>query len=126
MTDAALAGCSAAGAPPAVAPDNLPGPPVLLVPVPELPTRDEFGSPLLTLALREVAGERVAEGYTSRERLVDVHGSGQPWVAFSVADSIRLLANAGASVLVVDPGGAGGAVGIDLRCAVPEGSGVAR
>jgi hypothetical protein len=94
--------------------------------VPELPTRDESGSPRLTLALRAVAGERVAEGYTSRERLVDVHGRGQPWVAFSVADSIRLLAEAGASVLVVDPGSAGGAVGIDLTCAVPDAGGAAR
>jgi hypothetical protein len=125
MTDAALAGCSAPGAPPAVAEDGT-GPPVLLVPVPELPTRDESGLPLLTLALREVAGERVAEGYTSRERLVDAHGPGQPWVAFSVADSIRLLADAGASVLVVDPGGAGGAVGIDLTCAAPEAGGAPR
>lgn len=99
---------------------------MLLVPVPELPTRDESGSPRLTLALREVAGERIAEGYTSRERLVDVHGSGQPWVACSVADSIRLLANAGASVLVVDPGCADGAVGIDLTCAVPAANGATR
>jgi hypothetical protein len=87
---------------------------VLFVPVPELPARDGSGLPELTLAFREVAGERVAEGFTTPERLVQACGPSQPWVAISVTDSVRLLATAGASVLVVDRDGAGGAVGLDL------------
>jgi hypothetical protein len=126
MTDSTAAEGSTRRVPTGPAKAADPGAPVLLVPVPELPARDGSGLPLLTLGFREVAGERVAEGFTTAERLVHARGPGQPWVAFSVADSISLLANAGASVLVVDPGSEGGAVGLDLTwvgSGTPEGRG---
>jgi hypothetical protein len=105
MTDAA-----------ATDPPDSSGAPVLLLPVPALPAPDEAGLPQITFAFRRVGDETVAEGYTSRERLVDACGPAQPWVALPVSQSIRLLAGAGASVLVVDAASAGGAIGVDLRC----------
>jgi hypothetical protein len=94
-------------------------PHVLLVPVPVLPSAAGSGPPELTLAFQRMDGETVAEGYTSAERLIDACGPAQPWVALSVRDSIALLARAGASILVVDRGAAGGTLGVDLTCAVP-------
>jgi hypothetical protein len=136
-TAAATAGAAGAGTRPAtegaagsdlphgVATEDDAGGRVLLVPVPVLPVRDSADLPEVTLAFRRLAGETVAEGYTSLERLVDACGPAQPWVAFSVADSIRLLAGAGASVLVVDAGG-GGAVGVDLTTAASDTAGASR
>jgi hypothetical protein len=88
--------------------------PVLLLPVPELPGLDESGLPRLVLAFRRVAGETVAECFTSRVRLVGSCGPKQPWVAYSVADSIRLVADAGATVLLVDPGPERASIAVDL------------
>ena len=124
MTDAAPAEGSTARAPQVVPipQDDVPGPGVLLVPVPELPASGS-GPPEITFAFQRLDGELVAEGYTSPERLVDACGPAQPWVAFSVRDSVRLLAGAGASVLVVDPGADGGTVGLDLTGAVPDAGG---
>jgi hypothetical protein len=126
MTDAAPRVIAAAGPPPTL-PDHADrGQPVLLVPVPELPAADDAGVPQLTVAFRELAGETVAEGYTSLERLVEGCGPAQPWVAFPLAASIRLLAAAGASVLIVDPRTDCGTVGLDLTCAVSATEGACR
>ena len=100
--------------------------PSLLLPVPELPGPDDAGVPRLVLAFRPVAGEIVAEAFTTRARLVDACGPAQPWVASSVVDSITLVADAGASVLVVDPGIQGEAVGIDLTFLASGGGGAPR
>jgi hypothetical protein len=113
MTDAIVAGTADLTVPPVAATDAS-GRPVLLVPLPELPTWDDSGSPRLVFAFREEAGEVVAEAFTSQARLVDARGAAQPWAAFSVADSLSLLADAGASMLIVDPGVEGGTVGVDL------------
>ena len=122
MTDAAPAEGFVARAP-LVAPEaDLQGPGLLLVPVPELPAAGS-GPPEITFAFRRLGEETVAEGYTSPERLVDACGAAQRWVAFSVADSVRLLAGAGASVLVVDPGADGRTVGLDLTGAAPDAGG---
>ena len=89
--------------------------PVLLVPVPALPARDPSGAPpRITFELRTILGQTVAEAYTSRRRLVESRGHDQRWVAFPVDDTIRLLAAAGAHVLVVDPASPGGAIGVDI------------
>jgi hypothetical protein len=124
MTDAVQS--SRRCAPPAGTPDVDPAAGVLLLPITALPARDEAGLLQLTVALREAAGETVAECYTSRQRLVADCGPIQPWVAFPVADSVRLLARAGASVLVVDPGAEGGTIGLDLTLAFPARAGGSR
>ena len=111
MTDVMPAECPTPALLPVADPAHRPS---LLLPVPELPGPDDAGAPRLVLAFRRVAGEVVAEGFTSQARLVDARGQAQPWVAFSVADSITLVADAGASVLIVDPGMGGDTVGIDL------------
>ncbi len=124
-TDVIRAGSGGPAVPPvaAAAPSGRPG---LLVPVPELPGPDDAGQPRLVLGFRQVGAETVAEAFTSLDRLVDACGPAQPWAAFSVADSITLLADAGASVLIVDPGIAGDTVGVDLTCLASTAGGATR
>jgi hypothetical protein len=107
---------AAAFEPPSPASPSPAAEPALLLPVPEWPRLDG-GPPALTLVFRLLDGETVAEGYTSPDRLVAGCGPAQPWVAVQLAESVRLLAQAGATMLLVDAGIVEEAIEVDLAAA---------